>query len=176
MKKILPAALLALMLTGGAFSQTRTFFTDLKLSGIQSENCVAGNTVCHPNIFVLRGSRETFTVELTMAVDSTRADEKQGGNNAAAGKWSMIVFKAGKYIGTLFGDTVSGRVRWTKDLLTGIRTGRATTAGLRILGGTDGYAQVEANDTPSLMFSSFTNATLPYTEARLTSDENKEIQ
>lgn len=143
----------------------RSFFSDIRLAGAGSD----------ADSFVLRGESGPFSVILTVFVDleniantanTAKAKER---NSFAKGTWVMIVNRADNYIGTLYGDLRDAKIRLAQDILTGVKTGRSTTAGLRILGGRDTYREVEANDVATLNFSSFTQFTAghTYTEARL---------
>jgi hypothetical protein len=190
MKTLLRIAFLAAALAapaalaGGAAAQTsqtplhiaasivpKTFFKEIDLTGVQNGpgNCALMPDKCLSNVFVLRGRSEIFSVLLTVSVEHDGTVDFPGANGAARGSWQMVVTKAGQYTGTLFGDLQEGRIRWTMDMFTGARTGRSASAALRILGGLDGYGQVEPNDVSTMIFRSFTKMSddSGYTEANI---------
>jgi hypothetical protein len=149
----------------------RSFFSEIKLNGSQTDGavCESNKNSCAANTFVLSGFSTPFAVVVTVSVEHDGVVGIKGDTIPARGTWMMVVSKAGKYVGTLFGDVRDGKAAWSQDMFSGVKLGRTAQAELRILGGFDGYAQVEANDVPTLAFSSFTRISgeVTYTEASL---------
>lgn len=120
---------------------TAMFAPGVSMTGVQNN---AGtydqiNDKCWGNTFVIRGSGEWFTAQLTITMDYIQGlPNPDKGNPIVLGTWSMAVYKDSEYFATYYGDVTQGNISWYLNPKSGEFTKRNTEATLRVLGTIDG--------------------------------------
>lgn len=135
MKRIIQLVVLTLALAGGAFAQLEPIdptLDTIRFSGSQTSDgrFVTELSQTLSNNFVLNGTTPQYSSTLlTISFDYNGPEDQQNGNVVVGGTWNMAVYSKGNYVGSIFGNVVSGNITWSEN-------SRNTSAYLEATGGT----------------------------------------
>ena len=122
MKKIIQLIALTLTLAGAAFAQLQQIDTNpsevITYTGNQTSDgkFVAGLNQTMANSFVMNGYNRSYSsLLLTVSFDYAGEPDFESGNQVVGGTWNMGIYSNGTYVGSIFGDVLSGQVVWSVD-------------------------------------------------------------
>jgi hypothetical protein len=141
--------------------------SEIELMGMQTNggtvngsqpNMVEGNT------FILSGADDQQDYALSVSLDYVQNEEQPTQFTVAGGSWTLSVFRDGSLVGTIYGDVTSG------DISDAVNeeaqpVQRTVKAQIRILGGTNNYKGVQAEDESSASLVSVTDVDGAQTKA-----------
>lgn len=150
MKRLIQLVVLTLALAGGAFAQYDPIEPTLdtitiRFSGSQTSEGKYVRELVQTvnNDFVLNGSTlEYSSTLLTISFDYNGPEDQQNGNVVVGGTWNMAVYSKGDYVGSIFGNVLSGNIVWSE-------TSRNTSAYLQATGGTGDFAGIRVQNDVS---------------------------
>jgi hypothetical protein len=139
MKRLIQLVVLTLALAGGAFAQfdepIDPTLDTIRFSGNQTSEgrYVTALVQTLSNNFVLNGSTSQYSSTLlTISFDYSGPEDQQNGNVVVGGTWNMALYSKGDYVGSIFGNVVSGNIVWSGN-------SKNTTAILEATGGTGNF-------------------------------------
>lgn len=138
MKRSIQLIVLTLALACGAFAQVEPIeptLDTIRFSGSQTSDgkYVRELVQTLSNNFVLTGSTPEYSSTLlTISFDYNGPEDQQNGNVVIGGTWNMAVYSRGNYVGSIFGNVVSGNIVWSE-------SSKNTSAFLEATGGTGNF-------------------------------------